>query len=65
MSNNGPRYQASHKVEHGCCWSASVMDTTAPPGFASDTGAGMVCECDDIETAILIADALNSLAMVR
>lgn len=63
MSNNGPRYQASTKTEHSCCWDASVLDTTVPPRYADDIGAGMICECEDIETAIKIAHALNRDAM--
>lgn len=57
--SNGPRFQASEKVGHGCCWSASVTDTNSPPRYEGDTGMGMICECESIETAQLIALALN------
>lgn len=52
---NGPRFQASEKVRHRCCWPASVMDTIEPDGIDQ----GMICECESIETAKLIALALN------
>lgn len=51
------RYVASEEYEHGCCWRASVIDRDVggPPRRAS-----MVCECDDMEIAQLIADLLNA-----
>lgn len=73
MSNNGPRYQArqganSHSCcyqganGHSCCYDAHVVDTNRldlePVGWEP-----VVCECEDIETAIAIADALNARAM--
>lgn len=63
MSNNGPRFQASEKTEHGCCWSASVTDTAAPPRFPGDDAGDMIVECDSIELAIQIAAALNRSTM--
>lgn len=51
------RYAASEEYEHGCCWRASVTDRDAEGIFRR---ARMVCECDDMETAQLIADLLNA-----
>lgn len=62
MSNNGPRYQARNGSRHDCCHDAQVIDTLFyAPG---STGRHrQICECDDIETAIIIARALNKEAM--
>lgn len=58
MSNNGPRFQARNDN-----WRWFVTDTTKHPNDPDRR----VCWTRDDEptTAILIADALNSLAMVR
>ena len=59
MSNNGPRYQARPDAAHGCCNSASVVDTTTLNPWSNSE---VVAECFDIETAQMIALALNRTA---
>jgi hypothetical protein len=52
-----PRFIASARVEHSCCWRASVIDThLANTLFVDGT---MFCECDTLEIAEVIASALN------
>jgi hypothetical protein len=52
-----PRFVASTRFEHGCCWGASVIDTHLPNTLSVD--GAMFCECDTLEIAEVIASALN------
>lgn len=53
------RYITSTDTEHGCCHDASVRDTTKPNPY-SENGFALVCECHDMEIAVMIAEALNA-----
>jgi hypothetical protein len=53
------RYKASDDtkdVGHRCCYSACVLDTKYNPPHGQ---SWPICECPDIETAEMIAAALN------
>lgn len=63
MSNNGPRFQARYEGEMNF---ATVRDSTqlANGPFVYRRGEHyVVCTCEDVETAIIIARALNRNAM--
>lgn len=63
MSNNGPRFQARYEREMNF---ATVRDSTQMSNSPFHHRRGehyVVCSCDDIETAIIIARALNRDAM--
>lgn len=62
MSNNGPRFQARAGSHHNCCFDAEVVDTLAVGKWTAGFHPTF-CECPDIETAIIIARALNRDAM--
>lgn len=63
------KYKASNQIEHGCCYSASVVDTTHPhiiggEHYKDSNGAyhyKMICECREFEDAEKIAKALNKM----
>lgn len=57
------RYRASPRVEHACCWGASVEDLTKPVMIGREhykEQFEMICECENIETAAVIAEAMNA-----
>lgn len=63
MSNNGPRFQARHVDSHarsalGTADHAMVLDTSIKV-----SGGLAIASCCDIETAKIIARALNRDAM--
>ncbi len=51
------KVESGSRLGHGCCFSATVVDTMAP---VDDDLARIVAECFDEERAQLIANALNS-----
>lgn len=55
------RYEVVEDSGHPCCHNAMVVDTgRAKPSYADHHPT--VCECHDVETAQMIADALNRTA---
>lgn len=63
MSNNGPRFQARYEGEMNF---ATVRDSTnlCTSPFIHRRGEHyVVCSCEDVETAKIIATALNRQAM--
>lgn len=63
-----PRYAVQNDAEHGCCWSARIVDTTMPvcgtDGLPITKSNGlpwysMVCECD-AKDAQMICNAMNT-----
>lgn len=47
------------QTAHGCCFVATVVDTTKPSKFYGGDKYEVVCECLEDEDAEKIADALN------
>lgn len=57
----GPRYQVElDNIEHGCCYSATVVDTASLTSYGKHPE--VLAECPDEETAAQIALALNRCA---
>ncbi len=55
------RYKVELETGHGCCMSASVVDTARPKMIAGKQyGFAGICECWDEATAEWIAAALNA-----
>lgn len=49
-------------IDHSCCYGAQVVDTDKPIIIGNEhyrNQFATVCECYDIETAAMIAEALN------
>lgn len=61
MSVFDNRFRASKRVEHGCCYAASVEDLTKPQDYEDEHGRwfNLICECYSLEDAQYIAEALN------
>jgi len=58
------RYKASTQVEHSCCYAVSVIDLNKPRPYddvLNEQNYVIVCECRNMETAEIIAKALNEL----
>lgn len=50
---------------HGCCFDATVVDTTMPNQDYSERCAAVVCECFDMQIGQAIADAMNATEATR